>query len=54
MSRQVGKARRLPAVTEAEEDHSQAHQDHHDNGGDLDHGKPELQLTVQAHRRQVG
>ncbi len=50
---QVAKANRLPAITKAEEDHPHPDDDHHDDGGDFDHRKPELDLTVQAHGCEV-
>ncbi|MNM13060.1 hypothetical protein D3C81_232430 [compost metagenome] len=51
---QVGKTDRLPPIAKAKQDHPQPHQNHHNDGGHLNHGKPELQLAVKAHRRQVG
>ncbi|MNG78464.1 hypothetical protein D3C79_370430 [compost metagenome] len=54
MLRKIGETDRLAAVAKAKEDHSQSHQNHHDDGGHLNHGKPELQFTVKTHRRHVG
>ena len=33
-------------ITKTEEDNPQAHQNHHNDGGNLDHREPELQLTI--------
>ena len=53
MSGQVTETNRVPAVTETKEDDTQTHNNHHDNGGDFDHRKPELDFTVKANGGKV-
>src|SRR5690606_35468128 len=53
VSGQVTETNRVPAVTETKEDDTQTHNNHHDNGGDFDHRKPELDFTVKANGGKV-
>ncbi|MNL61956.1 hypothetical protein D3C87_1859350 [compost metagenome] len=50
---QIPETNRLTAVTKAKENHAKTHNNHHDNGGDLDHCKPELNFAVQTHGSEV-